>query len=320
MTDNSKMMKAWTASDYDGIEGLKLVETDVPRAGAGELVLELVSAAINPLDIKLLHGYLKQLMPLHFPFIPGNDCAGRVVEVGDGIEGYAAGDLVCAMSDGAGAFAQYVMVTTGPKTARVPSGVSAEIAAALPEAGLTAMTVLRALPAQAGKRLGILGSAGGVGSFLVQLASRAGFEVIATSRLDDENRMRSYGASEVVVYDDVDVRQAMVDRYPEGLDMVVDLVYQAEDIIETGTCVRTGGAVISTLFGPPKESFAKLLEVKYVQVSPRPGDLESLLTAAGEDRLKVPISVRYSFSDAKAAMLELRDGRVRGKIVISALD
>lgn len=144
------MMKAWTAVDYGGVEALQLSDTSIPRVGTGELVLKVKAAAVNPLDIKLVHGYLKEIMPLDFPFVPGNDCAGEVVGVGENVIGYAVGDHVCAMSDAAGAFAQYVKVTAGPKTARVPSTLTEVQAAALPEAGSTAMTVLHALPAEGG--------------------------------------------------------------------------------------------------------------------------------------------------------------------------
>ena len=166
----------------------------------------------------------------------------------------------------------------------------------------------------------ILGAAGGVGGYLVQLASHAGFEVIATSRSVDKARLLSYGAAEVVVYDDEDVRSAITQLYPEGADIVVDLVHQAEQIIPTNTCVRNGGHLLSTLFGPPQESFPKKLTVTYLQVNPQSGDLESLVDAAARAALQIMVSATYPFSDTKSALLALRDGRVRGKIVIEATE
>lgn len=308
-------MKALVAKAYSGIGGLAFDSRPVPEPKPSEMLVEVQAVGLNPLDVKLVRGDLQQIMPLQFPFVPGTDCVGKVIALGDAVTGFRLGDTVCAMTPQFGALAEFAIVDTSAKTAKVPDQVAPTLAAAIPEAGLTAVTVLRAAQRSDKPTMAVIGAGGGVGMFLVQLASRQGFTVIATCRESDEDRMKEYGAAEVVLYDKEDVRREITKRYPAGVDILIDMVHQGESLLASAGCVQPGGQLISTLFGPASDAFGDAVTVTYVQVSPEQGELDDLLAKAASGELKIDVT-ESPFADATDALESLQRGGMKGKLVL----
>lgn len=183
-------MKALVSADYQPLDGLTVADLPTPSAGPGEVVVRVEAAALNPLDLALITGAMKDFFPVEHPLVVGMDAAGTVAEVGTGVTGYAPGDAVLAFTGQAGAVAEYTVVTPGPKLARRPSALDAVRAAAIPESGMTAVCLLRAVGLSASQSVLVIGATGGVGLYAVQLAAALGAKVIATATAQDADYVR----------------------------------------------------------------------------------------------------------------------------------
>src|ERR1700733_11423864 len=189
-------MRAARFHEY-GPPSVLVVETiERPEAKAGEVLIRVRFAGVNPIDWKLRAGNLKQYMPVTLPTIPGLDVSGTVEAVGEGVIGFAIGDRV--FGRGASTYAEFAVAPTAT-IALIPDGVSFEQAAPLHVGGVTAwLGVVERGQVAAGQRLLVLGGAGGVGSIAVQLGRWKGADVIATASTANVEFVRSLGAREVI--------------------------------------------------------------------------------------------------------------------------
>ena len=171
------MSRAVRFDQYGGIDVLKVVDVDPPVAGPGQVVVRVKAAGINPGEAKIREGMLAERWPATFPSGQGSDLAGVVEQVGDGVEGIAAGDEVIGFTDDRASQAELVVVDAANVTPK-PAGVPWEVAGGLFVVGATAYAAVKAVAPGAGDTVVVSGAAGGVGSLAVQLARRAGATVI----------------------------------------------------------------------------------------------------------------------------------------------
>lgn len=183
----------------------ELTDLPTPTPGPDEILVELAAASLNPIDTDLADGRLS--LPTTLPLTLGVDGAGRVVEAGGSVVGFAPGDLVHGQFLNAplvhGTYADSIVTPTAPShgaLAHTPAGLPADVAAALPTAGMTALGVIESLDLGPGRTILIVGATGGVGVFAVQLAAATGAEVIATARADADEWIRKLGATDTVDY------------------------------------------------------------------------------------------------------------------------
>ena len=166
------MPKAVQFDSYGGVDVLEVRDVPRPVPGAGEVLVEVRAAGINPSEAVIRSGALADQFPATFPSGQGSDVAGVVAELGSGADGFAVGDEVIGFSMRRSSHAEYVTVPANQLTAK-PSEVSWEVAGSLFVAGATAYAAVRAVRLVAGETVAIAGAAGGVGSIAVQLARRA---------------------------------------------------------------------------------------------------------------------------------------------------
>jgi NADPH:quinone reductase-like Zn-dependent oxidoreductase len=166
------MSKAVQFDSYGGVDVLEVRDVPRPVPGAGEVLVEVRAAGINPSEAVIRSGALADQFPATFPSGQGSDLAGVVAELGSGADGFAVGDEVIGFSMRRSSHAEYVTVPANQLTAK-PSEVSWEVAGSLFVAGATAYAAVRAVRLVAGETVAIAGAAGGVGSIAVQLARRA---------------------------------------------------------------------------------------------------------------------------------------------------
>jgi NADPH:quinone reductase len=317
-------VKALLANGYGPPSQLVRGEAPQPAPGPRQVLVRMRAAALNPFDLKLLARGQGEGMQVQFPHIPGMDGAGFVAALGEGVEGLAAGDEVFGFFGRTpGTVAEYALLDAGPYLALRPEGLDSEHAAALPESGVTAKTLLRALElrpttvsaAGAGSRVLVVGATGGIGMFAVQLAAAAGAEVLATAGPEDREYVLGLGAAHALDYTSGDLVEQVHAIHPEGVDAIVDLVNSGEAIRESARALRPGGRLASPLGGPG--DLDRGVEVSYVSLTLLPGDLDDLAARAARGELRVEVSRVYPFDEAVAAFVDFAEGHTRGKLVIS---
>ena len=241
-------MYAMIIEETGGPEVLKYGELPTPVPGAGEVLIRVAYAGVNPADWKNRQGLLAAFRPYVFPYVIGFDAAGIVAAVGEGVTDINVGDRVFTPTNhgqgSQGSYAEYVLADDH-LVAHVPAGLELDQAAALPVAALTAWQALFARGAlSAGQRAMIHGGAGGLGSFAVQFARWAGAEVAATCSNRNVEYLKELGVTRVIDYQHEDIAGAIKEWAPSGLDLVVDAV-GTSTLPNALELVKPGGTLIS---------------------------------------------------------------------------
>lgn len=303
-------MQAITYSQYGAPDALTLSNLPDPKVGPGEVLIRVRSASVNPVDWKVMAGYLDGLMQVDFPAIPGWDVAGVVEAVGLDTPEYAVGDEVIAYARKdwvqQGTFAELVSAPVRT-VARKPKSLDWHQAAALPLAGLTAYQLLTRLDTREGDTVLIHAAAGGVGLLAVQIARAIGARVIGTASEGNHDFLRGLGA-EPVTYGD-GLTERVRELAPDGVDVVVDLV---GGVLETTKAVLAeGGRHGSITDGTVAEAGGIAAWVR-----PDAADLKALADLADAGKLTVPVAEVFALADAAKAFELSQGGHVRGKIAI----
>lgn len=297
--------------EYGGVDVLDVMQVDRPRPGAGDVLVRVKAAGINPGEAKIREGLLHDRWPATFPSGQGSDLAGIVEEIGEGVTGFAVGDAVIGFTNSRGSQAEYVVVRAVDLTHR-PDGVSWEAAGSLFVAGTTAYAAVRAVSVGDGDTLVVSGAAGGVGSIVVQLAKNAGARVIGLAGEANHEWLAKHGAIPIRYGDGVAERikevsgghlDAFIDTHGGNyVELALDLGIRP-DRIDTIVDFRAAGK-----YGVKNEGNAAAGNADV---------LAKLATLVSEGRLEIPIARVYSLSEVRDAYRELERGHTRGKIVLT---
>lgn len=215
-------MKAAYINQTGPPENLQYGEIPKPTIGAGQVLVRVRAAAVNPIDTYIRSGAVAAELPT--PFIVGCDFAGEVVQASDDVHHLPVGCRVWGSNQGLlgrqGTFAEYVAVDAD-LAYPTPENVSDEQAAAIALVGITAhLGLVREADLQSGETLFINGGAGGVGSAVIQMAKALGAKVITTAGTDEKTEQcRAYGADCALNYRTDDVSAAVKKFAPEGVDV-----------------------------------------------------------------------------------------------------
>jgi NADPH:quinone reductase len=296
-------MRAVIVTEYGGTPVVAEVAT--PEPGTGEVLLRVEAAGMNPMDRRLASGDW-QPAPATFPMVLGADGAGIVEKVGDGTTRFSPGDalfgqLLIAPIGSAGTYAEYVAVTEEAPLARVPNGLDPVLAAAVPTSGGAALAMLDLLEPLSGKTVLIVGAGGGIGSFATQLAANAGAHVIANVRADAAERIRGYGAGEIVDHTTVSLVDAVRQAHPDGIDALMDLVSDADAFVALASLVRPRGTAITTQYVADVDTLAAagVTGINFA-LQETPGLLERVADALVSGRIVAPPITRIALEDAPA--------------------
>ena len=297
-------MRAITVNEYGAAPAL--TEMPDPRPGSGQLLIRTDAAGMNPMDRTIANGGWKAAMPASFPLILGADLAGVIEAVGEGAGKFLPGDevfgqLLIAPLGTAGTYAEYVAVTEDAPLARLPKGLEPSVAAALPTAGVTALEIVESLGPLSGKTLLMVGAAGGVGSFVTQLAANASAQVIAVAPAAAADRMRDYGAVETLNRTETPVLDTLQRTHSDGVDVLVDVANDADDFATLAALVHPGGTALTTRYVADTDALASR-EVAGVnfRVSMSSGLLERLADAVVNGAIVVPPITRVKLDDVPA--------------------
>ena len=306
-------MKAVTINDFGTPSGVR-DDLPTPTPGPGEVLVRVQSSSVNPVDSSVAAGLLKEMVEHEFPVTLGRDYAGVVEQVGADVTRYAAGDEVYGFLMHAnptvhdGSWAELITVSEDVGIAHRPAGVDVAIAGASPLAAITAMTAIDALELSEGDTVLVAGATGGVGSFAVQLAARAGAAIVAPALPEDEQYLRDLGVAEVLPREG-DVAAAVRERFPDGVDALLDLVNYAPGAFDA--VLKEGGRVASPTGaageGPGRTN---------LMAQPTTENLERLARLLDGGALRVPIQDTYELDRAPEALHALGTTHTQGKLAI----
>jgi NADPH:quinone reductase-like Zn-dependent oxidoreductase len=301
-------MHAISIPDYGGPEALELKSVARPEPKAGEVLVRIMAAGVNPIDWKLRAGYLKAFMPLTFPWTPGIDAAGIVESVGAGVSAFKPGQAVFGLFTGA--YAEYALAPAGDLILK-PERLSFEEAATIPVPALTAWKALiEDGRVSAGQRVLILGAAGGVGIFAVQLARWKGADVIVTGSQDNADFLRSLGAETVIDY-----RSRAFEQELRDIDLVLDTV-GGETLDRAYTVVMRGGLLL-TIAGQVSQEKAQAQGIRAQVTGRGPADrLKQLVELIELGKLKLRVGVTFPLAEARKAHELGQTGHGKGRIVL----
>jgi NADPH:quinone reductase-like Zn-dependent oxidoreductase len=307
-------MKAIRIHKYGGPEVLRYEDVVVPAPGAGELLIKVRAASVNPLDWKTRAGYLKDFFPHTMPFIPGWDGSGIVEAVGSGVTKFKQGDEVYAKTNRDGTYAEYAIVTE-PEAALKPKSVDHVQAAAIPVVALTAWQALfEKAQLAAGQKILIHGAAGGVGSFAVQFAKWKGAHVIGTASAKNQAFLRELGTDEPIDYE-----KTRFDDAVEDVDVVFDTI-GGDTQERSWKVLKKRGVLVSIVQPPAAELAAKYgvrAEILYMQANS--AHLAEIAKLVDSGHVKVVVERVLPLSEARQAHELSEKGHVRGKIVLKVV-
>ena len=306
-------MKAIRIHAYGGPELMQLDEAPVPTCGAGDLLVRVVAAGVNPIDWKLRSGVMAAQIPKSFPITLGFDAAGVVTAVGGEVAGFELGDEVCFYAEFArgGTYAEFVAVDAS-QVAKKPRTASFAAAAALPMAGQAAWTALiETGQVERGMRVLIHGGAGALGTTAVQLAKEHGAHVIATASGDGLALVNSLGADEVIDY-----RTQRFEQVARDMDIVLDTLGGPTQEASWAT-IRKGGILVATVMPPsPERAAAAGVRAAFVFTPPRGVVLAQLAQRVDDGRLHIVVGQEFALADAAQAHRLGEAGKARGKMVL----
>ena len=322
-------MKALLQDGFGPPEVLRLADIGLPEAGAGDVLIRVHAAALNPADWHILRGdpLVARLMGVGLTkpkaLVAGVDAAGVVEAAGANVRGLANGDEVLGFCQGA--FAEYACAAADLVVPK-PAGLSFEQAAAVPIAATTALRGIRDVgQVQAGQRVLINGAGGGVGTYAVQIAAALGAEVTGVCSTRNAELVRSIGAAHVIDYTREDFTGERY-RYDLILDNVSSLPLSRlrGALTPKGTLVLNGGGSPGHVFGPVAGILRAVVANAFVSQRLRPlparQNRAELLAVTGliEDGKVTPIIDRtYPLAGTAEGLRTVEQGHARGKIVIT---
>ena len=308
-------MKAIRFHESGGPEVLRLEDVPRPQPKAGEVLVKVHAAGVNPVDWKIRQNAGKGFGP-PLPQVPGFDIAGVVEVVGAGVERFKAGESVfgyLSLQRG-GAYAQYAIALES-ELAPKPEKLSFTEAAGVPLAALTAWQALvDTADLQAEQAVLIHAAAGGVGHFAVQIAKERGAHVIATASQKNHEFLKRIGADEVIDY-----TSQRFEEVVQGVDVVLDAIGGDTQTRSLGA-LAPGGILVSIVGGPPRAELEKR-NVRGVGILVKPDgkQLEQIAKLAESGALRPEISAVLPLAEAAKAQELSEGGHTRGKIVLEVV-
>jgi NADPH:quinone reductase-like Zn-dependent oxidoreductase len=310
-------MRAVGVTEFGGPEALHLIDVPAEPLGPGQVRLRVTAATVNPTDTYSRNGTYAQRDPVkEFPYVPGMDVAGELVEIGAGAQtGLELGEHVMGIVVPTGAHGGYRedLVLPARSIARVPAGASDAAASTLPMNGLTARLALDRMALQPGQVVAVTGAAGAFGGYVVQLAKSDGLTVVADAAEADEELVRELGADVVVRRGD-DVAARIREQFPDGVDGLADGSVQDAAVLPA---VKDGGAVATVRgYRGDGQRGLRVTPVLVRQYAEEAEALDRLREQVEKGELTLRVAQTFPAADAAEAHRRLEAGGVRGRLVL----
>lgn len=331
-------MKAAQIKKYTKGIKVSVNEVFIPEPNENEVIIKVMAAAVNPLDILQLTGSVRLIQDYRMPLTLGNECSGIVEKTGNNVKDFSAGDRVYTRLpiNRIGAFAEYVTVDH-ENLAKMPSGYDFVTAAAIPLAGLTAYQgLVEELEVQAGKTLLITGASGSFGQVAVPIAKSMGLRVIVTGNTRSKDKLLKMGADQYIDYKKENYWEVLSD-----VDYVIDTL-GANEFEHELSVLKKGGRLLS-LRTAPNRMFAKrngfpwlkrvlftLAGSKFDSAARKQGkEYRFMFVRSSGEQLKLVTEIvekyhimpdiesrTFSLSQVNEALELMANGKLNGKIII----
>jgi NADPH:quinone reductase-like Zn-dependent oxidoreductase len=295
-------MRKVSFAEFGGPDVLQLITAEEPHAGPGRIRITVRAAGVNPVDWRIREGQFRQTHPIELPAGVGQDAAGVVDEVGEGVEGVQPGDHV--FGEGTDTYAEFAVLSAW---ARMPEHLTFQEAAGYPSVVETALRIIREVGVRSGQTLLVSGAAGGVGSAVLQIARDRGITVIGTAGPANQDYLRGLGALATTYGAGWTERVRQLGHVDAALDLAGSGVLR--EMVE--------------LTGDPRKviTIAELpVSEPGVRFSGVPGDMPRALTEAADlisrGKLHIPVEKAYPLAEAAAAHIDSRAGHTRGRRVL----
>jgi NADPH:quinone reductase-like Zn-dependent oxidoreductase len=321
-------MKAVVATDYGPPETYIVADVPVPRPGPGQVQVHIAAASINPADVVLPGGEYRDVTPLTFPHVPGNDFAGTVSEIGPGVTAYQVGDEIFGLavpralramagatrpSLSTGSLAEYtVFEADTPFLTYRPAGLAVEQAAALPTVGLTARALIATADVRPGETVLVVGATGGVGTAVIPLLAAAKARVVATATVTDADLLRDLGAHETIGYPE--------SGYPSSVDVAVNLALPSDRLTGVARAIRPGGRLLTITYPIPKQEWIGRddVDLRFVlDMDGTFGGMREVADIAIRGELPATIGRRYTLDQGVHACVDFVRRHTTGKLVVT---
>lgn len=295
-------MKAVRFAEYGGPEVLELTEVTEPHAGPGQIRIAVRAVGVNPHDWRVREGQFQRINPIKLPVGIGQDAAGAVDEVGDGVSGIEVGEPV--FGRGSSTYAEIAVLTSW---ARLPDGLTFAEAAGYPSVVESALRIIRLVGVQPGQTLLVSGAAGGVGSAVLQIARERGIRVIGTAGAANQDYVRSLGAVATTYGPGWVERVRQLGRVDAALDLngagvirgLLDLTGDPDKVI-----------TIADLEAP-------MLGIRFAGTGgSMPEALAEAVDLISRGKLHIPVAQSYPLAEAAAAQADSQAGHTRGRRVL----
>ena len=330
-------MKQLLITGYGKIEeNICLQETEIPTISDREVLIEIMAAGVNPIDYKIINGVLKRIRKLSFPAPIGYDVSGIVIEKGKLVKDFEIGDEIYSRvpSDNPGTFAEYIAIESN-LIAKKPHNISFEEASSIPLVGLTTVQGFKLAIIKKGDRVLIHAGSGGIGTFAIQYAKSKGAYVYTTTSTKNVPWVKQLGADMVIDY----TKDNYLD-FVKDIDIVLDTL-GANYTKDAFRVIKKGGKVIS-LIGDLDNKTAKeiglnilirfLLSIKrmkidrlkkrksafyrFVFVEPNANQLDEITSLIEGGMIRPVIDKIFDLNKCLDALLYLKKGHAKGKVVI----
>ena len=308
-------MRIVTQESFGPADVLHVAQAERPTPGLGQVLVRVVAAGVNPVDIAIRAGRARLYGPP--PFTLGAELSGVVEETGPGVGLFAPGDEVFGMPlfpALTGAYAEYA-VSPSRQVVRKPAELDHREAAALPLVGLTAWQgLVEHAGLHSGQRVLIHAGGGGVGHVAIQVAKASGAHVITTASAGKHELVRSLGADDVIDY-----RTQRFEDVARDVDVVFDLI-GGDTVGRSLRTLRLGGVFLTAVDHGNREVAARVTAAghRFVGVSCEPDrlGLDSLVGLVRQGKLRVHVSSAIPLAEASRAHRLIEEGSTSGKVVL----
>ena len=302
------MPRAVVFSEYGSPAVLHIVDQPEPVPAPGEVLVRVKAAGVQPFDAMFRAGHVRQWAPARFPQRLGNEFAGMITGIGDGVAKFKIGDAVLGWSRG-DAYADMITVPADQIVIK-PECMSWTEASALSASGQTASTALDALSLEEGETLLVHAAAGGVGSFAVQIGAARGVRVVGTASAANHDYLRALGAIPVDYHGDLVAAVRAV--APQGIDAALIAVGGEAPLKSSVALIENRRRIVTVAFEPSAEHYG----ISRIGTQRSRDRLASLIALYEAGKLQVPVAKLFPLSEAADAHWLIETGHSRGKPVI----